>query len=160
MGRCPGDIDAVVAFVKRTNGRAISNDEIIERAGGTPKEWFTYLKGPIAQAVIYAANPRLNEDNKEMVSLGHHSETWKTVTCAEARAEEGYRRTRKAPRHLLNAQMSFWAVVQDTRAEEPLLGNAVAWLKLFNEDRYGNWGAFREWSEELLGKLGPPDKEP
>ena len=68
----------------------------------------------------------------------------------------------KAPKNLLNAADNFWLVVQDERADAKLRGDLTAWLKLFTEDKYGEFATFQVWAEELakrakrlLGPKGP-----
>ncbi len=158
MSGCPGDLDAVLKFLKRTNGRVITNEEILERIGGRPTDWVAYLKGPMVQAVFGALKSTLAEENTEMVSLGVHSEQWKAVTCAEANALHGSQQTMKAPNALLRAEESFWRVVADTRADPRLSGDCAAWLRLFKDDKHRQWAIFLEWAHELQKHLPPPDE--
>ena len=157
---CPGDIGRLASYLRRVK-KVVSSDDILERVGGDPVAWFEHLKSAKVAASLSAANTALAVHNLEAVSIAQNSELWEVITCAEARARSGYKQVLKAPKTLLNASESFWAVVQDERAEAKLRGDCAAWLKLFNEDKYGEYAIFQLWAKELADKakrlLGPGD---
>lgn len=157
---CPGDIGRLASYLKRVK-KVVSSDDILERVGGDPLKWFEHLKGAKVAASLSAANTVLAYDNLEAVSVAQNSERWEVVTCAEARTRAGYKQVLKAPKNLMNAADNFWAVVQDERAEPKLRGDCAAWLKLFTEDKYGEFATFQVWAEELATRakllLGPKD---
>lgn len=155
---CPGDIDKVVEKFRKATTE-LTNEEIMELAGGKDGDWGTYLKGPRVQAIVRHANIVLAQENYEVVSSGINTGRWRMVTCAEARAEQARQQTAKATNHVRNAEANMWMVVKDERAPGKLRLDAAAWLQLFHDEKDGrNLLVFEQWANELVKKLPAPQR--
>jgi len=155
----PGNIAAVIRRFKWAKTE-VTNDQILEIAGGTPKQWFDHLKGACCQIIVRAANIILSEQNLEIISCGIGSLRWRMVSCAEARVDQAHQQTQKATHHLRNAEENMQMVVRDERAHKRTRNDARAWLELFHDEKSEqNLLTFEEWSDELLARLPGHDDE-
>jgi len=111
----------------------VTNDDLIKLAGGSDTQWSEYLKGPKAQAIIYACNTILSEDGYKICSEGIHSQEWRLCTVAEAHRRQAQFNLERVGRPCQRAYDAIQAIIDDTRAPQRLRDDASAWLELFEE---------------------------
>ena len=154
---CPGNIYSVVGLFKEAK-KEVTNDQIISAAGGSLKEWGSYLKGAHVAAVVQAVNTKIVSENLEIVSEGWRTERWQVVDCSKARMLRATQQIKRADAHIRHAEENMWDIARDMRAPEDRRQNAIAWLELFNDHQNSeNWLTFREWAIELGAKLEQPN---
>ncbi len=128
----PGNAAPVVEYVTVHKTR-IDNDTILKLAGGSNAKWGEYLKGPRAQAMVYAANTLLKDHGYKIVSKFRGAGQWECVTRHEAHLREAEFNLQRIDGDYKRAHLHIMAIAEDTAAPDYLQLNCMAWLELFDE---------------------------
>ena len=111
----------------------ITNDELLEWAGGTDEEWRSHLNGPKVAYIASQICRHTRDQNKMLASEGIGSKQWRMVTCGEYHRRRAEFNLRRVDGHYRNAHADLVAISTDVRVPETLQEDAEAWLSLFEE---------------------------
>lgn len=145
----------------RTRTNEITNEEIIQMAGGTNAEWGSYMAGHRANDIIQFVNSYLAAEDAQLVNEGRGR--WLAVTVSESHMRRAHFNLSRIDRAYQRAYKAVLQVSRDIRHPK-LQTQAEAWLTLFDEPQSeGALSILRVWAGELtehIAKLLPPKVEP
>lgn len=146
----PGDIEAVMALLKERDTE-VSNEELIQAAGGDDAEFGRYMIGHRANDIVGFLQSRL--EKLELGILNERKGYWRVVCLSEYRMTMAEKRLQYADPRLNGAYKLIVDMCNDSRTSPEWLREAKILLDWWSQEETRDaLEALRELSAELSKK--------